>query len=85
LVKISKSCLVNNIPAYGDCLPVTDTITEITSDIGAAVQVILGGVPDADYPITISHADLDPVIVCPSQKLHPDKIKRLTELLPHRF
>jgi hypothetical protein len=54
LVKISNTCLDNNIPAYGDCLPVTQTITEITSDIGAAVQVILGGVPDADYPITIN-------------------------------
>jgi hypothetical protein len=63
LVKISNSCLNNNIPAYGDCLPVTQSITEITSDIGAAVQVILGGVPDADYPVTISYDGLDPVTV----------------------
>jgi hypothetical protein len=45
------------------CRPFTQSITEISGFLGAAVQVILGGVPDGDYPVTISYAGLDPVTV----------------------
>lgn len=52
LVAITDSCLDNNIPAYGDCG--AGQLAATTSDQGAAAQVILGGVPDADYPITVT-------------------------------
>ncbi|MEN8136762.1 MAG: Ig-like domain-containing protein, partial [Thermodesulfobacteriota bacterium] len=51
LIKISDTCLDNNIPVYGDCG--VNSIIVSTSDIGAAAQVILGGVPDASYPVSI--------------------------------
>ncbi|MBU0673193.1 MAG: hypothetical protein KJ950_00960 [Proteobacteria bacterium] len=61
LVSISDPCLKNNIPVYGDC-GVT-ILNEFTWDFGSAAQVILGGIPGADYPITVTAEGLPPQTV----------------------
>ena len=52
LLAVSDSCLENNIPVYGECG--ATVLPENTSELGAVAQVILGGVPDGDYPISIN-------------------------------
>jgi len=54
LVKTSDSCLSGSI-TYSDlgrCDSSSRTITEVSAVNGSSMQIVLGGVPGADYPVT---------------------------------
>ncbi|MDH4319729.1 MAG: hypothetical protein OEV64_15205, partial [Desulfobulbaceae bacterium] len=58
LVSADDPCM-NTIPIYGQCG--NDSLNSTTSlHIGAVAQVILGGLPNAGYPITIISGSLTP-------------------------
>jgi len=61
LVSASDPCM-NTIPVHGECG--TGTVSDITGlHIGAVAHVILGGLPDAVYHITVESGTLPDVIV----------------------
>jgi hypothetical protein len=57
LVKRGDPCLKNS-PTWGECSAPSSYIQEITDSKGAVVHVILGGVPDAEYPIKAASGNL---------------------------
>ncbi|MBU0673009.1 MAG: alpha/beta hydrolase [Proteobacteria bacterium] len=61
LVSITDPCMQDKIPLYGECG--SKNLSESTWDFGSAAQVILGGIPDADYPITVKAGTLAEQIV----------------------
>jgi len=58
LVDNEAPCLNNHIPVYGECG--AGSLAGFTSSQGIAAHVILGGVPDGAYPITVAALDLPP-------------------------
>ena len=58
LVKTDDPC-IGNIPTYDQCEGAKDTVEVKTGHKGAAVQVITGAVPGAEYPI--SAASVGPI------------------------
>jgi len=61
LVSGSDPCM-STIPVYGECGD--NTVSDVTGlHIGAVAHVILGGLPDANYPITVKSGTLADEIV----------------------
>ncbi|OGP73281.1 MAG: hypothetical protein A2W09_03215 [Deltaproteobacteria bacterium RBG_16_50_11] len=56
LVKTTNACIFN-APVWGECQDAATQLTEKTSSEGATVEVILGGTPNARYPITATCTD----------------------------
>jgi len=51
LIKTEEPC-IKDIPVWGECgKSTTQTLPVLTSPYGAAVEIVLGGVPGAEYPI----------------------------------
>ncbi|MEW6215506.1 MAG: hypothetical protein AB1478_09960, partial [Nitrospirota bacterium] len=57
LITTTDDPCIKNSPTYNECPNAKSTIDIMTSSKGAAVQVILGGTPDAVYPITATCID----------------------------
>jgi len=57
LVKTNDPCLQSS-PTHGQCGTQSNSLDEITSSGGAAVEVILGGIPHGDYPIVAASVGL---------------------------
>jgi len=57
LVETNDPCLQTS-PTHGQCGTQSNSLDEITSSGGAAVEVILGGIPHGDYPIVAASVGL---------------------------
>ncbi len=56
LTRTDDAC-IKNAPIYGECPNAKSTIDVTTDKHGASAEVILGGTPDAIYPITATCTD----------------------------
>ena len=57
LVEMDDPC-VDNLPSYGECGTAAGSKQVISSYTGAGVQVVMGGTPEADHPISVSVSGL---------------------------